>query len=314
MSGIEPKQLKVRSHHIEISVLDYGNEGAPPMLLVHGMRDLAWSLDTVAQHFRDRFRVVAMDQRGDSDHVGYYAMSHFVIDVRQVVLGLGLERPVLLGHSFGGEVVAQFAGLFPEVPAACVLLEGLGPPPWEGEGSREAGLFWARSAIEALDGLELRPRGVADLDAATERVRRNHPGLDAARASFLAERGTRPAGGEEGEAGGLVWKWDPFLRTSWGSFNFQQVEECWKRIECPTLAVNGGASGEFWRRDMGGAKRGGEAESYLPADELQRRLDCFSDIECTEVPGAGHMIHFDAPDAVNRAIDDFVRARGLGRE
>lgn len=303
-----PKQRKVRSHHIELSVLDYGNESAPPLLLVHGMRDLAWSLDTVAQHFRERFRVIALDQRGhgDSDHVGYYAMSHFVIDLRELVRGLGLERPVLLGHSFGGEVVAQYAGLFPEVPAAVVLLEGLGPPPWEGEGSREAGLFWARSAIEALDGLAR--KRVPDLETAVQRVRRNHPRLDPERARFLAEQGTRPAD----DGGGLFWKWDPFLRTSWGSFNFQQVESCWRRIECPTLALNGSASGEFWRRDMGGAKRGSESDGYLPPDELQRRLDCFPDVVCREIPGGGHMLHFDEPEAVNRAIDVFFAERGIG--
>jgi len=264
MGAYVPKQLKVRSHHLELSALDYGNEGAPPMVLVHGMRDLGWSLDCIAQHFRDRFRVIAFDQRGhgDSDHVGWYAMSHFVIDLRELIRNLGLERPVLVGHSFGGEVVAQFAGLFPEVPAACILIEGLGPPPWEGEGSREGGLFWARSAIESLDALDGSVRSLPDLAAATERVRRNHPGLDEERAEFLAEQGTREGGG------GLQWKWDPYLRTSWGSFNFQQIEKCWRRITCPTLAVNGAVSGDFWRRDLEGTHRGGAAEPYLPPDEL----------------------------------------------
>ena len=40
-----PKALRVRSHRIEIVALDYGNPDAPPLLLVHAMRDLAWSLN-----------------------------------------------------------------------------------------------------------------------------------------------------------------------------------------------------------------------------------------------------------------------------
>lgn len=306
---VNPKQRKVRSHRIEISVLDYGNEDATPMLILHGMRDLAWSLDPVARHFSRSHRVISMDLRGhgDSDHVGYYAFSHFIIDVRQVIRQLELERPVLVGHSFGGEVAAQFAGLFPEVPSACVLIEGLGPPPWEGEGSREAGLFWARSAIEAIDEVDPDGRAVPSIEAGIERIRRNHPGLDAERAQFLAEVGIR-AGGD----GRLRWKWDPFLRTTWGSFNFQQMEEMWRRIDCPTLAVNGARSGEFWRRDMGGATRGGDYEAYLPPDELKRRLDCFSDVECVEIPDASHMIHFDAPEALNEAMTTFLSK--LGKE
>lgn len=301
-----PKALRVRSHRIEVAALDYGNPGAPPMLLVHGMRDLAWSLDSIAQAFRERFHVVALDLRGhgDSDHVGYYALPHFILDVRAAVRGLALERPVLVGHSFGGEVVAQYAGLFPEVPRAVVLIEGLGPPPWEGEGSREAGTFWARSMVERLDAIDPEGRPLASLDEATARIVASHPRLDPARARFLAEQGVRAH-----PAGGLRWKWDPYLVTTWGSFNFGQMEQMWSRIAAPTLALNGARSGEFWRRDVGVARRGGDLEAYLAPDELQRRLDCFRDVECVEIEGAGHMVHFDAPDALNAALDEFLRRR-----
>jgi pimeloyl-ACP methyl ester carboxylesterase len=301
-----PKALRVRSHRIEVAALDYGNPDAPPMLLVHGMRDLAWSLDSIAQFFRARFRVLALDLRGhgDSDHVGYYALPHFILDVRAAVRGLSLERPVLVGHSFGGEVVAQYAGLFPEVPRAVVLIEGLGPPPWEGEGSREAGTYWARSMVERLDAIDPHGRALASVDEAAERILASHPRLDPARARFLAEQGVKPH-----PAGGLRWKWDPYLVTTWGSFNFGQMEQMWSRIHAPVLALNGARSGEFWRRDMGTARRGGDLDAYLAADELQRRLDCFPDVECVEIPGAGHMVHFDAPDALNAAIDEFLRRR-----
>jgi pimeloyl-ACP methyl ester carboxylesterase len=305
---VPPKLVRLRSHRIEIAALDYGDPGAgaPPMLLVHGMRDLAWSLDSVAEFFRERFRVVALDLRGhgDSDHVGYYALPHFILDVRAAVRGLGLERPVLVGHSFGGEVAAQYAGLFPEVLGALVLVEGLGPPPWEGEGSREAGTFWARTMVERLDAIDPEGRQLADLDEATRRILASHPRLEAGRARFLAEQGVRPH-----PNGGLRWKWDPFLVTTWGSFNFGQMEQMWSRIRVPTLAVNGSRSGEFWRRDLGRARRGGEIEAYLAPDELQRRLACFPDVECVEIPGAGHMVHFDEPGALNLAIDAFLRRR-----
>jgi pimeloyl-ACP methyl ester carboxylesterase len=109
--------------------------------------------------------------------------------------------------------------------------------------------------------------------------------------------------------GGLRWKWDPFLVTTWGSFNFGQMEQMWSRIRVPTLAANGARSGEFWRRDIGRSRRGGEIEAYLAPDELQRRLACFPDVECVEIPGAGHMVHFDEPDGLNVAIDAFLRRR-----
>ncbi len=308
MKAPPPKQRKVKSHTIEIAVLDYGNESAPPMLLVHGMRDLAWSLDCIGSCFREHFRVVSVDLRGhgDSDNVGYYALPHFILDVRQVIKQMDLERPLIVGHSFGGELVAQFSGLFPEVPRGLVLVEGLGPPLWEREGSREAGAFWQRSMIERLDLLDPNGRQMPDLEAAIERILKNPGGLDPERARFLTEKGTQPH-----PDGGLGWKWDPFLMTSWGSHNFQQTEEMWAHIECPTLAVNGAESGAFWARDLGPAGAGGEGQAYLPPDELQRRLDCFADIECVEIAGAGHMVHFDQPDALNAAMEEFIDRRKL---
>jgi pimeloyl-ACP methyl ester carboxylesterase len=159
--------------------------------------------------------------------------------------------------------------------------------------------------VEQLDTIKPEGRRLADLDEATARILHSHPRLEPGRARFLAEQGVKPH-----PAGGLRWKWDPFLVTTWGSFNFGQMEQMWARIRVPTLAVNGSRSGEFWRRDLGGrAKRGGEIEAYLAPDELARRLACFPDVECVEVAGAGHMVHFDEPDGLNEAIDAFLRRR-----
>ena len=239
----------------------------------------------------------------------YYTLQHFVIDVRAAIQALELDRPVLVEQSYGGEVASQYAGLFPEIPTALVLVEGIGPPNWEGEGSREAGLFWARNAIESLDQLSPHGKRVADIEAATKRIQDNHARLDPERARFLAEAGTRPH-----PEGGLCWKWDPFLRTSWGSFNFRQIEDSWERVTCPTLVVNGGESGDFWTRGAKSARKTGESGGYLPEAEFQRRLALFPDAESVEIPGAGHMVHFDEPRALCDAIDAFLVRRGIVRE
>ena len=238
---------------------------------------------------------------------------HFILDVRAAVRGLGLERPVLVGHSFGGEVAAQYAGLFPEVLGALVLIEGLGPPPWEGEGSREAGVFWARSMVEQLDAIDPEGRRLADLDEATRaHPRTATPRLEPKRARFLAEQGVRPH-----PAGGLRWKWDPFLVTTWGSFNFGQMEQMWSRIRVPTLAANGARSGEFWRRDLGRAKRGGEIEAYLAPDELQRRLGLLSRTwSASRSRARATWCTSTSRTRLNLAIDAFLRRRleSLGME
>jgi pimeloyl-ACP methyl ester carboxylesterase len=301
-----PESIRIPTRQFELAALDYGNPGAPPMLLVHGMRDLAWSLDSVAQAFCDRYRVVSLDLRGhgDSGRPGYYAIPHFVSDLHRSIEHLHLDQPVIVGHSFGGEVASQLAGIFPELPSACVLIEGIGPPPWEGEGSELLRRNMARRAIESLDSIATHGRSLPDLDTAMRRLHDTHPNLDDERLRELATAGTRPH-----PEGGICWKWDPMLRTMFGSSSREQIEERWKWITCPVLVVTGGESGTWWAKGPPGLKSPSpERTAYLAPSELERRLALFADVECVEIPGAGHMVHFDAPGPLNAAIDDFLRS------
>ena len=276
------------------------------MLLLHGIRDLAWSMDSIARAFRDAFRVVSLDLRGhgESDKPGAYAMAHFVSDLRAAVEELELERPVLVAHSLGGQIVAQYAALFPEAVAACVLIEGLGAPRREGEQDPSGRRQLARAEIEALAAPRSRVRAMPDLEAAVQRVVENHPRLDAERARFLTARGTCPH-----PEGGLRWRWDPAVQAVWSSVSREQTEERWGWIECPVLVVTGANSAAWWTR----LRRSTSAPAFrgrLQGDELERRLGCFRDARHVEIADAGHMVHFDQPDRLNAAIDRFLADRG----
>ena len=108
-----------------LQVYDYGNDGAPPMLLVHGIQDFALALQPLAEAFRDQYRVVSCDLRGhgDSDKPGVYTMAHYLADLRALFIQLEMEKPVLVGHSLGSQIVCQYGGVFPEVPRAIVSID-----------------------------------------------------------------------------------------------------------------------------------------------------------------------------------------------
>lgn len=296
-----PQRRFVEGAGARIALLDYGHADCTPMILVHGIRDLAWSMDSMARAFRDRYHVLSLDLRGhgDSEDPGTYSQPHYVADLREVVRRLELGPAVLIGHSLGGQVVCRYAALFPEDALAVVTVEGLGPP-IRPEESHEQGLRrFARQRVEMLARIPREGRRMADVDEATKRVLAKHPALDPERARFLAERGTRPL-----PDGGVGWKWDPRVQSTWASVTREDSEAHWSWIECPVLVVTAGRAGEFWR-DRRGMTAG---DGRLDGDELERRLACFSDVRHIEIEGAGHMVHFDAPDELNRVIDAFLES------
>jgi pimeloyl-ACP methyl ester carboxylesterase len=106
----------------------------PPILLVHG-----WCCDHsfFAQQFehfaREGHRVVAVDLRGHGQsgkpHEAY-TMQLFAGDLAFLCGGLGLAKPVVIGHSMGGVVAFAFAVRYPKLPSAIVTIDaGLTPPP-----------------------------------------------------------------------------------------------------------------------------------------------------------------------------------------
>lgn len=306
MTPRAPRTIRVSSGDIGLAALDYGEPGADArrttsMLLLHGMRDIAWSMDSIARAFRARYRVVSLELRGhgDSDQPGIYTLPHFVADVRAAARELGLERSIVVGHSLGGQISSHYAALFPEAVAACVLIEGLGPPRREGEDSLTGRRQLARFSVEGLAEATRDPRRMPDLEAAVARIAENHPHLDAERARFLAQHGTRPLAPQAAD-GGLRWKWDPRVQTTWSSVAREQNEERWGWIECPVLVVTGGRSSEWWTRlrsRPGTAPRG---------DDIARRLACFRDARHVTIEAAGHMIHFDQPAQLNAEIERFL--------
>ena len=74
----------------------------------------------------DRFRVVAVDQRGHglSDKPSSYAADEWTGDLTSVLDHLGLERTSVAGHSWGASVALQFAAQNQERATAISLVDG----------------------------------------------------------------------------------------------------------------------------------------------------------------------------------------------
>ncbi len=109
----------------------YRSGGAlPPLVLVHGITDdgLCWT--PVAEFLSENFDVIMVDMRGhgksEAPEAGY-TLGNLAGELADLIRVLGLEKPILIGHSMGAITALLLAGLFPELPRA-ILLED--PPPF----------------------------------------------------------------------------------------------------------------------------------------------------------------------------------------
>ncbi len=113
MTSVSAKSPTLIRDEVKLHQLDWGNEGQHPIVLVHGSRLHAHVWNDFSSRFKDRFHIVAVDQRGHGDSGwctrGRYDLEDFYEDLRAVIAARGLTRFTLIGHSLGGRVSMLYA-------------------------------------------------------------------------------------------------------------------------------------------------------------------------------------------------------------
>src|SRR5262245_55437514 len=117
---------RITTPHGTVAVVDYGGAGSDVLLLPGGGRTLAdW--EPVRPHLRGR-RVVAAEFRwsGLSSDEGDVSLEADADDAEAIIDALGLDNPVIAGHSLGGMVAAVYATRHSDCPGV-VNIDGHGP-------------------------------------------------------------------------------------------------------------------------------------------------------------------------------------------
>ncbi|MQA82831.1 MAG: alpha/beta fold hydrolase [Streptosporangiales bacterium] len=101
----------------------------PPLLYLHPAAGLAW--DPFLSHLSERYTVYAPEFPGTSvgDPYAVHAideLSDIVLAYEEVVRRLGLDKPVVVGQSFGGMLAAELVAHFPGLSEQLVLLDPIG--------------------------------------------------------------------------------------------------------------------------------------------------------------------------------------------
>lgn len=238
----------------------------PTLLLLHGGPGSDHSLLKPAfSAFRDDFQVVYLDQRGcgrsDKGPAERWTLDRWGDDVRDVCDALHIERPIVLGVSFGGIVAQAYATRHPDHPRALVLCSTT--PRFRRD--RALAMF------ERLGGADARRAAAAWLDDPSPDTAGDYLRL------CLPLYKRSPLDFEQMQRARVDFEVPTvFFRGEWRTFDFLPMLG---EVRCPTLVLGGDSDPITPIEDSEDLVRA------LPDDLV--RFECFAD--------CGHPVYDDAP-------------------
>src|ERR1700730_6509236 len=152
--GPSPHQIRIVAVQpgVKIETLDWGGSGRP-LILIAGSGGTAHAFDDFALLLTPHFHVYGVTRRGYGDSSrprSGYGADRLGDDVVAVIRKLNLQKPILMGHSFGGQEVSDVASRFPTLIASAIYLDAMYT--YDAASDKEA-LYWNvewKQQIEAL--------------------------------------------------------------------------------------------------------------------------------------------------------------------
>lgn len=122
-----PADAPTEDAFIELSEVNmhyvvWGEPGRTPLILVHGNGGTANSLREAARYLANDFTVYVPESRchGQSSDPGVISYELMAKDLMEFCEALGLNKPIVMGHSDGAINAIQLAADYPDLPGAII--------------------------------------------------------------------------------------------------------------------------------------------------------------------------------------------------
>ena len=277
----------VHANQVDLNVAATGADGAPPLVLLHGVTRCWQDFMTLIPSLATRYQIYALDFRGHgtSGHgPGSYLVSDYVRDALSLVRGYIGRPAVVYGHSLGAMVAAAVAADAPDLVSALVMED----PPFETLGSQ-------------IRYTTFYDYFVSLADLTQRRLKFDELARELANVRVVTQTGDLVLLGDVRDATSLrfhakcLHRMDPDVLTP-------LIEGRWlegydrsailSRIQPPVLLLEG----EYSSGGMMPAGMGDEVVATVP--------------DCTRVVvrGVGHQLHAMAPDTTLRLTHNFLES------
>jgi len=257
--------------------LDWGTEGKPKVLLLHGLRGHSHSWDDVSADLCQDYHVIALDQRGrgESDWApgGDYSSESFVADLEGFCQVVGLDSFIMVGHSMGGRNSMAFAGKNARKIQKLVIID-IGPdldPKGSGRITQEM-----IDVPEEFDTFE---------DVYAYQSKQNRFCSEPVLRRRLTYATKQLPNGKFG------WRYDLEVREQRRNDTGSKQPDLWLNlpgIKCPVLIVRGSAT------------------DTLGLATAEKMVDVLPDGKLVHVDRAAHMVFEDNPEDFIRVLHDFL--------
>ncbi|WP_374280134.1 alpha/beta fold hydrolase [Novosphingobium sp.] len=285
---------------IELDVVDTGPRDAPVLIFLHGFPESHRTWRHQIAHLSDRYRCIAPDQRGyrgssKPQDVASYTPDKLIGDIYQLADVLGVGNFTIVGHDWGGAIawgVALTGQMSGRVKRAVIANAphpvGFARLVWTNRHQRESSQYMRMFRDTANDALV-----------------REH-GLGGILAKAFGDRLTGTDRMEPEERAKLTAEWAnvdaAFAMLNWYRASPMYVPTMDEPYEIP---ADGGPPPlspltlptlVIWALE----------DIALPPENLDGLDELVPNMELVKVPDSGHFVPWEAPDAVNAAMDAFL--------
>lgn len=285
---VEQPSSSTRVHTVKggrglaLHVREWGPVDAPPILFIHGwsQNHLSW-VKQYDSALADEFRLVAYDLRGHGMSEAPLEPEHYADatlwadDVAAILDQLELERPVLVGWSYGSFVICDYIRAHGQGRVAAIQFV---------EGAAKLG--------EAAFGTLIGP-GFLDhfVDATADDLPTNIRALR----SFVRACSAKPLSAEDFETA-LAWNVvvPARVRANLGARKID-CDDVLRALEVPLLVTHG------------------REDTVVLSAMAEHILATCPTAEPSWYDGVGHMPHVEDPERFNRELAAFTRRAGVAR-
>lgn len=127
-------QKSVELTHGAVQYWEYNADKRPTIVMIHGFRGTHHGLAKIVENLPD-FHIIVPDLPGFGTSLPFndeHSVDNYVQFVADFITALQLQKPIIVGHSFGSIIASHFAAAHPDMLAKLILINPIAAPALQG--------------------------------------------------------------------------------------------------------------------------------------------------------------------------------------